>query len=60
MEQRYIGVKDLAQYWGIKKNTVYDWVYRKKITYYKVNGCVRFDLREIEKMMEENRVEKRD
>jgi len=57
MEARYIGVKEIAQYLGIKIDTVYGWIYMRKIPYHKLGRLVRFDLREIEGWMREKRVE---
>ncbi|MDB4349732.1 helix-turn-helix domain-containing protein [Omnitrophica bacterium] len=60
MERRYIGVKDLANYLGIKVATVYDWVYRRKLPYYKMGRLVRFDRGEIDKAIQSRRVEELD
>lgn len=48
-EKRFIGVKELAVYLGIKVNTVYSWVCLRKIPYVKMGRLVKFDLREIDK-----------
>lgn len=56
MEKRYIGPKEMAEYLGFKIDTIYDWVYRKKIPYYKIGRLVRFDLREIDKWTKDKRV----
>lgn len=57
MERRYIGPKEIAEYLGFSIDTIYDWIYRKKIPYYKMGRLVRFDLREIEKWTQDKRVE---
>ena len=56
MEKKYIGVKDLALYLGIKVSTVYSWIHSRKIPYYKVGRLPKFDLGEIEKWMIEQKV----
>lgn len=48
MERRYLGVKELSQYIGIPKGTLYVWVCQKRIPYAKIGGLLRFDLRQID------------
>lgn len=48
MENRFIGVKELAQYLGIKVATVYAWVSMKRIPFHKFGKLVKFDLRKID------------
>jgi excisionase family DNA binding protein len=55
MEKRFLGVKELAQYIGIKTGTIYVWVCHRKIPYLKIGGSLKFDLHEIEKWLEEKR-----
>lgn len=56
MEKRFIGVKEFAQYLGIKEATVYAWVSMKKIPYHKFGKLVKFDLREIDSLTARLRV----
>ena len=56
MERRYIGVKELEQYIGVSRNTIYSWIWLKKIPYSKFGKLVRFDLREIDGWVKENHV----
>ena len=56
MEKRFIGVKELSEYLGIKVNTVYSWTATRKIPYYKVGRLPKFDLREIDKWALERKV----
>lgn len=60
VEQRYYSVKDIAKYLGTTPYTVYDWKRRRKIPFIKLNGSLKFDRVEIDKMMEENRKEEMD
>ena len=57
MERRFLGINDFSQYLGVAKGTLYVWVCHKKIPYTKVGRLIRFDLRKIEKWLEENSVE---
>ncbi len=56
MEKRFLGIKELANYLGIAQGTVYVWVCHRKIPYLKVGRLVKFDLRKIEKWVEEKSV----
>ncbi|MDP3143499.1 MAG: helix-turn-helix domain-containing protein [Candidatus Omnitrophota bacterium] len=56
MEKRFVGVRELAEYLGLTRGTLYVWVCHRKIPYHKFGGAVRFDLREIEGWAKENRV----
>jgi len=57
MEKRFLGIKQLAEYLGIAEGTVYAWVCHRKIPYIKVGRLVKFDMRKIEKWLEERSVE---
>ena len=56
MEKRFLGIRELAEYLGITEGTVYVWVCHRKIPYLKVGRLVKFDIRKIEKWLEENSV----
>ena len=67
MEKRYIGPKELAEYLGVKVDTVYAWCWKGEIPHYRPGPSrsayannkgrlIRFDLREIDKWMERRRV----
>ncbi len=56
MEKRYIDIKELSGYLGISKNTIYSWVWKKKIPYNKLGRLEKFDLRAIENWMKKNAV----
>ena len=57
MEKRLIGPEDLAEYLDIRLNTVYCWVYQRKIPHLKVGRLVKFDLVEIDKWLSDRRIE---
>ena len=56
MDRRFIGIKELEQYTGISRNTIYSWIWLKKIPYIKLGKLVRFDLKEIDGWVAENHV----
>ena len=55
--KKLIGVKKLAEQLDTTPNTLYDWVRKRKIPYYKVNGSLKFDEKEIDKWIEEKKQE---
>jgi excisionase family DNA binding protein len=57
MEKRFLGLKELAQYIGVKEGTLYVWVCYRKIPYIKVGRLLKFDLHKIEKWLEERTTE---
>jgi len=52
-----IGTVKLAQYLDVSINTVYFWVYQRKIPHYKIGKYVRFDPREIRDWLEDKKKE---
>ena len=56
MDKRFINIEELVQYIGVSKNTIYSWIWLKKIPYIKMGKLVRFDLREIDSWVAENHV----
>ena len=51
MEKRFIDMKDLAVYLGVSRYTIRAWVYRDKIPCKRIGRAIRFDLRQIEKIL---------
>lgn len=56
MEKRFISPIELSEYAGLKLDTIYSWIWQKKVPYHKMGRLVRFDLREIEEWIEGKRV----
>ncbi len=57
MQKRLITIKEASEYLGISVNTMYSWVSQKKIDYVKVGRLTKFDLKVIDKFIENNSVE---
>jgi excisionase family DNA binding protein len=57
ISRRYLDVKELSEYLGLKEGTIRVWICLKKIPYVKVGRLVRFDLDKIDKWIEKNSVE---
>ena len=56
MEKRYINPQELSEYLGFKKDTIYAWVWQRKIPHHKMGRCIRFDRHEIDKWADGCRV----
>ncbi len=56
IEKRFLSIPEAAEYLGLTKGTLYVWVCQKKIPYIKVGRLVKFDLKKIEKWLEERTV----
>ena len=57
MQKRLLTVNEASEYLGIKVNTLYSWVSQKKIDYVKMGRLTKFDIRLIDKYIENNSVE---
>lgn len=56
MERRLLGVDELAEYLGVKKFTLYSWVSQRRIPFVKCGRLTKFDLRDIDKWIETNKI----
>jgi len=56
MEKRFLGIKEMSEYMGVRENTLYAWVYQKKIPYTKIGKLVKFDLQKIESWLQQKSV----
>ena len=54
--KRLINIKELSEFIGVSVNTLYAWVNQHKIPFIKCNGIIRFDMKDIEAWIEENKV----
>ncbi len=57
MQRRLITIKEASEYLGIKVNTLYSWVSQKKIDYVKMGRLTKFDIRVLDKFIENNTIE---
>ncbi len=57
MQKILLSVKEASEYLGIKVNTLYSWVSQKKIDYVKMGRLTKFDIRVIDKYIENHSVE---
>jgi len=45
---KLITIKELSRFLNVKESTLYAWVHKGTIPFYKLNGLLRFDIAEIE------------
>ena len=57
MQKRLITIKEASEYLGISVNTLYSWVSQKKIDYVKMGRLTKFDLRVLDRYIDNNTVE---
>ncbi len=56
-EKRYLTVKELAAKINIKPKTIYSWIARKVIPFYRIEGIYRFRELEIDEWLSRHRQE---
>jgi len=56
MEKRLLNIKEASEYLGVKENTLYCWVSQKKIPYVKLGRRTLFDIEDLNKFIEENKI----
>ena len=57
MNRRLIGIKEASEYLDIKPHTLYTWVSQRRIPFVKCGRLTKFDLRDIDEYIEENKVD---
>ncbi len=57
IQKRLLTVKEASNYLGISVNTLYSWVSQKKIDYVKMGRLTMFDLKVLDKLIENNTVD---
>jgi excisionase family DNA binding protein len=53
---KLLGPKELGETLDVDVTTIYGWIARKQITYYKINNLVKFDFDENKSWLESKRV----
>lgn len=57
MSRRLITIREAAEYTGLSVSTLYSWVWQKRVPYVKLGRAVRFDLADLDRLIELRRVE---
>ena len=58
--KRLMNIDELANYLRLRKQTIYNWLYQKKIAGFKVGGVWRFDKREVDAWLRSRRLVPKD
>ena len=58
-ESGLLTVQDAAEYLAVSKSTLYGWVWQKRIPFVKVGRALRFELTELQKLVQANRFQAR-
>jgi len=53
----FVTIKELSKFLKVKESTLYSWVHNGLIPFHKLNGLVRFDMKEIESWVKASRKE---
>ncbi|MBW2321135.1 MAG: helix-turn-helix domain-containing protein [Deltaproteobacteria bacterium] len=55
MEDRWLSVDEIAEYLGVKRDTIYKWVNRRKMPAHKVGRLLKFRKEEVDSWIKEGR-----
>ena len=55
-EVRLLNIKEAARFWGTTNKTLYAKIWRREIPFIKLGRSVRFDVRDLEALIERSRV----
>ncbi|WP_028975450.1 helix-turn-helix domain-containing protein [Spirochaeta cellobiosiphila] len=55
MEDRWHSVEEVAEYLGVKKDTLYKWIQRKDIPAHKLGRLWKFKLKEVDEWVKQQR-----
>ena len=58
-ESGLITVQDAGKFLAVSTSTLYGWVYQRRIPFVKVGRALRFELAELQKFIQSNRVSAR-
>ena len=57
MRKRLINIQELSEYTGLSVNTLYCWVSQRKIPLVKIGRLTKFDLKDIDRIIDDGKVE---
>lgn len=58
-EQRLLDVREAAEFLAITVSTLYGWVWQRKISFVKLGRALRFDIADLRRFVDQNRVQPR-
>ncbi len=51
-----MSIEEASSYLGLKKSTIYSWIFQRRIPFIKLGKLVKFDRRDIDKWLEGNKI----
>ncbi|MFA5858406.1 MAG: helix-turn-helix domain-containing protein [Elusimicrobiota bacterium] len=57
MEQKLLSITEVSEYLGLSKNTIYSWIWQRKIPYVKCGRLVKFDKKDIDQWIERHKID---
>jgi excisionase family DNA binding protein len=51
-----VDIREAAQFLAVSVSTLYGWIWQRKISFIKVGRAVRFDMADLRRFVEENRI----
>ena len=55
MTERWVSIDEISEHLGVKKDTIYKWVARKKMPAHKVGRLLKFQVKEIDQWVREGK-----
>ena len=49
MAERWVSIDEISEHLGVKKDTIYKWVAKKKMPAHKVGRLLKFQIKEVDK-----------
>jgi len=49
MAERWVSIDEISEHLGVKKDTIYKWVARKKMPAHKVGRLLKFQIKEVDR-----------
>lgn len=56
MMTKLIGIKEIIEFLGVRRSTVYSWIHAREIPHYKIGRLIKFNIHEIENWIESRKV----
>lgn len=59
-QRRLINIHEASKFLSVSVSTLYGWVWQRRIPFVKLGRAVRFDMADLEKFIEENKLRPRE
>ncbi|MFH1614491.1 MAG: helix-turn-helix domain-containing protein [Planctomycetota bacterium] len=55
MAERWVSIDEISEHLGVKKDTIYKWVAKKKMPAHKVGRLLKFQIKEVDRWIREGK-----